>query len=194
MTTAATPKTTGRPSAVWYWASRKRWAINIHGKRRTAPTTIAPHDLRAAEKWAQDLLAAESPDRLEYARSEPLNRKPGRVTKEINILPETAQRLDQIARGDYRILDTLIKQACGNSHQAKESHRSEPPSKGVARVRKEVNLRPVTIQRLKRLVIDRRLATGNHKIHPGQILDDLIEAAYRNSRPARTSPKTKTAE
>lgn len=116
-----------RPSSVWWWGARKRWTINVGGKRKTAPAKIGQHDVKAAEKWARDLLAAESPDRL----------------------PKEAR-------------------TCG-------------------RLRKEFLLRPVTLKRLRRLVLRRRGATDK-RVDASRILEKLIDDAYRTQVAAQDQP------
>lgn len=130
-----------RPSSVWWWDARKRWTINIHGKRKTAPATLQLQDHEAAEAWALDLLRREAPDQIPAALPDLDSPETGRIGKRVQLLPRSIRQLAELTRA--RRIETC-----------------EP-------------------------------------VHPGQILDELIDAAHQvvcgpSSMPPATKRQKKT--
>lgn len=111
---------TGRPTSVWWWAAGKRWAVNVDGKRRTAPATIGQDDRQGAEQWAEGIGAV-------LDRETPLvgrQRGEGRVPLTVSVTLATVARLDAMvkerrARGEHvhrgQIVDELLGPASPGS-------------------------------------------------------------------------------
>lgn len=56
-----------RPSHPWWWEERKRWAVNVGGKRHIAPNTLDQNDWLAARDWHARLLEELQPGSVRKA-------------------------------------------------------------------------------------------------------------------------------
>jgi hypothetical protein len=105
-----------RPSSVWWWAARGRWAFTVGKRRHVAPKSIGEHDVKAAERWHDETVAREYPE-----RKEPEVPRTGRVRREVMLSPRTIPRLRRLIallrkeRGRRldagRVLDIVIAEA-----------------------------------------------------------------------------------
>lgn len=132
------PDKGGRPSSVWWWDSRKRWAFSAGRKRHIAPASIREHDHRGAERWHREMMAELYPDRP-VAGERP---EGGRVRCEFKLKASTLKRLRRMAiarrratgkpTSPGRVIDDLVRDASrpaaksGNPGAAESHHDTKP--------------------------------------------------------------------